>query len=344
MNGPPNAPFAQKLDLGWVIIGDMCLGKVHRPTLVQTYRTSILENGQSTYFHPCPNNYNVKESTQRLAERDIFQRTKDDEKTAPSIEDKLLLQIMEREVYKDDENSWVAPLPFKQPRQYLPNNRPQAVERLNSLLRSFRRKPEMKKDFVAFMEKLLENNHAEIAPSVSLNEQCWYLPSFGVYHSKKPSQIRVVFDSSAPCKSVSLNQVLLSGPDLNNSLLGVLMRFRKEPVAFMVDIQQMFHCFKVRPADRNYLRFLWFHENNPENEVTENRMKVHVFGNSPSPAVAIYCLRRAALEGEDKFGQDARQFVEQDFYMDDGLKSLPSPEMAINLLKRTQDMLAGSNL
>ncbi len=30
--------------------------------------------------------------------------------------------------------------------------------------------------------------------------------------------------------------------------------------------------------------------------------------------------------------------------MDDGLKSLPSPEMAINLLKRTQDMLAGSNL
>ncbi len=34
-------------------------------------------------------------------------------------------------------------------------------------------------------------------------------------------------------------------------------------------------------------------------------MKVHVFGNSPSPAVAIYCLRHAALEGEEKFGQDA---------------------------------------
>ncbi len=64
-------PHFAKLDLGWVMIGDMCLGKVHKPTLVQTYRTSILENGQSTYFHPCPNNYNVKESTQRLAEWDI---------------------------------------------------------------------------------------------------------------------------------------------------------------------------------------------------------------------------------------------------------------------------------
>ncbi|XP_067273612.1 uncharacterized protein [Pseudorasbora parva] len=354
VNGPPNAPFAQKLDLGWVIIGDMCLGKVHKPTSVQTYHTTIMENGRSTYFHPCPNNYSVKnrfqsmplikEGTQSLAEWDVFQRTKDDEKTAPSIEDRLFLQIMDREVYKDEENSWVAPLPFKQPRQYLPNNRPQAVERFNSLLRSFRRKPEMKKDFVAFMEKLLQNDHAEIAPSVGTNEQCWYLPSFGVYHPKKPSQIRVVFDSSAQCKGASLNKVLLTGPDLNNSLLGVLMRFRKEPVAFMVDIQQMFHCFKVRPADRNHLRFLWFHENNPEDELTEYRMKVHVFGNSPSPAVAIYCLRRAAQEGEEEFGQDARQFVEQDFYMDDGLKSVPSPEMAIDLLKRTQDMLAGSNL
>lgn len=358
VNGPPNAPFAQKLDLGWVIIGDMCLGKVHKPTFVQAYHTNILDNGQSTHFQPCPNNYNIKErsqsvsltkpqireNTQRLTEWDIFQKTKDDEKTAPSIEDKLFLQIMDREVYKDDENSWVAPLPFKEPRQLLPNNRPQAVERLKSLLRSFRRKPEIKRDFVAFLEKLFENDHAEIAPSVRPNEQCWYLPSFGVYHPKKPSQMRVVFDSSALYKGVSLNKVLLTGPDLNNSLLGVLMRFRKEPVAFMVDIQQMFHCFRVRPADRNYLRFLWFHENNPENELTEYRMKVHVFGNSPSPAVAIYCLRCAAQEGETDFGEDARQFVEEDFYMDDGLKSLPSPEMAISLLKRTQDMLAGSNL
>ncbi len=60
--------------------------------------------------------------------------------------------------------------------------------------------------------------------------------------------------------------------------------------------------------------------------------------------MAIYCLRRAAQEGLEEFGQDALQFVEQDFYMDDGLKSLPSAEMAIDLLKRTQDMLAGSNL
>lgn len=233
VNGPSDAPFAHKSDLGWVVVGDMCLGKVHKPTFVGAYRTSILENGQRTYFQPCPNYYHMKErsqyvscirslireSTPKLTEWDIFQTTKDDEERAFSIEDQLFLQIMDRDVNKDEENSWVAPLPFKQPRRYLPNNCSQAVERLNSLLRAFSRKPEMKEDFIGFMEKLFQNDHAEIAPAISPSEQCWYLPSFGVYHPKKPSQIRVVFDSSAPCKGISLNQVLLSGPDLNNNLL-----------------------------------------------------------------------------------------------------------------------------
>lgn len=55
----------------------------------------------------------------------------------------------------------------------------------------------------------------------------------------------MVFDSSAPFEGVSLNDVLLTGPDLNNSLLGVLLRFRKDLVAVTADIDHMFHCFKV---------------------------------------------------------------------------------------------------
>ncbi|KAI4881114.1 hypothetical protein NFI96_016565, partial [Prochilodus magdalenae] len=73
-------------------------------------------------------------------------------------------------------------------------------------------------------------------------------------------------------------------------------------------------------------------------------MRVHVFGNSPSPAVAIYGLRRAAQEGEKRYGSDSRHFVERHFYVDDGLVSLPSELEAIDLLKRTQASLAQSNL
>jgi len=138
--------------------------------------------------------------------------------------------------------------------------------------------------------------------------------------------------------------VLLSGPDLDNALLGVLMRFRKENIAVTADIQQMFYAFVVREDHQDYLRFLWYKDNNLKNNITEFRMKVDIFGNSPSPSVAIYGLRRATQEHQDEYGSDSKEFVMRNVYVDDGLTSVPTEEEAIDLLKRTQKMLAASNL
>lgn len=44
-NGPHNAPYVQRLDLGWVIIGDVCLGTTHKPANVNVLKTHVLENG-----------------------------------------------------------------------------------------------------------------------------------------------------------------------------------------------------------------------------------------------------------------------------------------------------------
>ncbi|KAI3352353.1 hypothetical protein L3Q82_005321 [Scortum barcoo] len=178
------------------------------------------------------------------------------------------------------------------------------------------RKPQMQEQYVEFMEGIFSNGHAEVAPPLKQGEECWYLPTFGVYHPQKPNKIRVVFDSSAQYSGVSLNNVLLSGPDLNNSLIGVLLRFRKETVAIMADIQQMFHCFMVREDHRNYLRFLWHKDNDVNKEVIEYRMKVHVFGNSPSPAVAVYGLRKAIQAGAKDHGADTVKFVDRHFYVE----------------------------
>lgn len=132
---------------------------------------------------------------------------------------------------------------------------------LYSLRKTLDRKPDMKKQYIDFMQKMLENEHSEPAPPLKKHKEHWYLLSFGVYHPQKPDQLRVVFDSSAEYEGVSLNKVLLSGPDLNNSLLGVLLRFRKEPIAFTADIQQMFYCFVVHEDHRDYLRSLWYEDN-----------------------------------------------------------------------------------
>ena len=73
----------------------------------------------------------------------------------------------------------------------------------------------------------------------------WSEYSEGSDTSVSRYQIRVVFDSSAEYKGVSLNGELLSGPDLMNSLLGVLLRFRRETAAVMYDIEQRLPVFPL---------------------------------------------------------------------------------------------------
>lgn len=258
INGPHNAPFAHRLDLGWVLVGDVCLGNAQKP-VVSTFKTNVLEIGKLSFLSPCESFIQLKEKvsyvkkqqdsrsmstkgnrgrvTEHMIGCTVFSRTKEDNKLAPSIDDTVFLETMDEKVYRDGTNSWVAPLPFRVIRQCLSNNREQALTRLMSLLCTLDRKPKMKEQFVAFMGKIFENDHAEPAPILEKDEECWYLPTFGVYHPQKPGQIWVVFDSSAQQCGVSLNNVLLTGLDLNNSLLGVLIRFRREKVAFPTDIQ-----------------------------------------------------------------------------------------------------------
>lgn len=151
----------------------------------------------------------------------VFKQTKDDNQVAPSIQ---------------DNNSWVAPLPYQNPRDRLPDNRSQTLSCLMSLKWSLEKKPAIKEHFLVFMNKILQNGHAEPAPPLSEEEERWYLSMFGVYHPKKPNQIRVVFDSSAPYNGVSLNDVLLTGPDMNNTFPGVHLHYRKEAVAISAGI------------------------------------------------------------------------------------------------------------
>lgn len=71
------------------------------------------------------------------------------------------------------------------------------------------------------------------------SKRIWYIPHHGVYHPKK-KKLRVVFDCGASYQGTSLNDQLLQGPDLTNSLVGVLIRLRQNPVAIMADIESMF--------------------------------------------------------------------------------------------------------
>lgn len=145
--------------------------------------------------------------------------------------------------------------------------------------------------------------------------------------------------SSAMFKGTSLNNQLLSCPNLINSLLGVLLRFRKKMVAVVADVQHIFHCFTVKKEHRDFLQFLWYKDNTIGNRPTEFRMKVHVFGNSPSPAIATLGLKKIAEMSEESHGSDVGECIRRNFYIDNGLTSCQTSEVAIDPISRLQDAM-----
>ena len=165
-----------------------------------------------------------------------------------------------------------------------------------------------------------------------------------MYHPKKPDQVRVVFDCSALYNSQSLNKNLLQGPDQLNSLIGVLTRFRKEDVALTCDMKQMFHSFHITTSHRDFLRFLWFENNDLDGAISEFRMNVHLFGAVSSPAVANYSLHKTAETGRAEFGDKAADFLCRHFYVDDGLTSVPTISEAIELIEDSQGLCASAKL
>lgn len=106
-NGPDDAPYAQRLDLGWVIVGDVCLDKSHKPSQVNAFKTYVLKNGHTTHFKPLCHHYEVKERLYNLIQvpeviptpyddlgRSVFHTTSDDNRLALSIEDFIQIHLI----------------------------------------------------------------------------------------------------------------------------------------------------------------------------------------------------------------------------------------------------------
>ena len=258
-----------------------------------------------------------------------------------SQEDLQFLKILESSTKHLEDGHLEMPLPFRE-RPNLPMNKIQATIRLAQLKRRLQRDNKYHGDYSKFINTIIENGEAEIA-SEGKEGEVWYLPHHGVYNSKKPDKIRVVFDCSSQYQNHALNDFLLSGPDLTNSIIGVLTRFRKHTTAISCDIERMFHQFSVEHKDRNYLRFLWWQDGDLSQDPTDYRMKVHLFGASSSPGCANYGLKYLSRKYEIEY-PEAAVFVRDYFYVDDGLTSTETVPEAIKLIQQTRMLCSKGGL
>ena len=78
-----------------------------------------------------------------------------------------------------------------------------------------------------------------------------------MFNENKPDKLRLVFNVAAKAEGVSLDDTLLSGPDLLNPLVSVLMKFCQYAFAFGGDICEMFHQLNIYLCGQYAQRFLW---------------------------------------------------------------------------------------
>ena len=130
-----------------------------------------------------------------------------------------------------------------------------------SLERKLDPDPEYAELYYKEMDRMISCGYEVEVQEVESNKRHWYLPHFGIQNPNKPGRIRIVMDAAAKTNGISSNEQLLIDPDLLQSLIGVIMRFRQGRVAIQGDIKDMFLKIKMNEEDRDSQRDLWRRRN-----------------------------------------------------------------------------------
>ena len=331
----PMEPYVHRCPLGYSLVGKVCTGDT------DTKHVSVLRTDLYPLHEPITIDYDFAE---RISTDDIFKRKSDDDHPGFSGEDKKFCERMANEVTTTPEGNLQLPLPFKG--VILPNNKQAVYARTTSTLSKLKSDHDTLNECIQTMDKNLKANYIEQVPESEIESlnPTWYLPIFGVNHHKK-KKTRLVYDAAARYKGISLNDTLLAGPDLNNHLRSVLLRFREKTVAFAADIESMFSTFKVPKDQQDLLRFFWFSDNQPSNSLVPYRSTSHLFGCNCSPAVANFALRYcASIHSLDESRQSSVNYLHDSFYVDDGVCSKDSPQDAIDTLSGAIEILSEYNI
>jgi len=224
---------------------------------------------------------------------------------------------------------WESGLLWKRDDVKFPESYSTAFHRLKTMERKMDKDPEFADQYCQKIKDYVKKSYAKkVDPKEDIDGlRIWYLPHFAVKNDNKPGKIRFVFDAAAESNGTSLNDNLLTGPDLLNPLTSILYKFRQRRVAFGADIKEMFHQVMIRSEDRSAQRFLWRgKDRDREPDIFE--MQAMTFGASSSPCTAHYVKNKNAIT----FSKDPEiiDAIVKRHYVDDYLDSCNDPDQSLD--------------
>lgn len=324
--GPPGGPAAVKTRLGWTLQGPVKSLKWCNQPQQCLFVSSV---------SPAADLFNQVEKLWQLdtlpyrSEKLVTRSRRDQEAMN-------LLEAKTRRVEVDGVLRYATPL-LRVSNMPALTAQPEAVlPSLRSTERRQLRDPTKAEAYQAEIGKLKQAGYASKISSaqVKKSSESWFIPHHLVTHNAKN---RIVFNCSYTYRDKNLNELLIPGPNLGASLLGVLLRFREHSVAVSSDIKGMFHQVRLLPEDRPLLRFLWRDlQRDTQPDVYE--WQVLPFGTTCSPCCAIYALQRHVYHHSHP-EDEVRRSIENNFYVDNWLQSFPTREMAKDMVEVLRRLL-----
>ncbi|UYV80105.1 hypothetical protein LAZ67_18001717 [Cordylochernes scorpioides] len=135
-----------------------------------------------------------------------------------------------------------------------------------------------------------------LVPKEDIIKGRYYLPHHPVIKEKGcTTKLRVVFDASAKTDSgLSLNDALIPGPNIQQDLFHIILRFRIHPVAINADIAKMYRQIRISQEDSEFQRIVW--RNDPHEKIKDYWLETLTYGTSCAPILATRFIKKLALD------------------------------------------------
>lgn len=184
-------------------------------------------------------------------------------------------------------------MPLKKDPSVLGDSFQKAKCRFLSLERKFDRDPTFKHRYTEFMSEYENLGHMSLneEPSdISSKFPNFFLPHHGVIReSSLTTKLRTVFDASAKTSTgVSLNDLQMIGPTVQEDLTSILLRFRQHKYVVTGDIEKMYRAIELHPSQRSLQQIIF--RTKPSDPLNTFTLNTLTYGTSSAPYLATKCL------------------------------------------------------
>ncbi|XP_011883162.1 PREDICTED: uncharacterized protein LOC105570513 [Vollenhovia emeryi] len=194
----------------------------------------------------------------------------------------------------------------------LGDSRTVALKRLNSLERKLDSDPLLRAAYSQVIQEY--SDLKQMIPVNNPSNKRFYMPHHTVIKSSSSAtRVRVVFDASAKTSNgTSLNDRLMVGPTIQDTLFVHLIRFRTYKCVLTADIEKMYRQILLHEDDQIYQRILW----RQNDQIKTLQLNTLTFGVSSSPYLAIRTIKKLAGDEHDAY-PDAARVLKTHLYVDD---------------------------